>query len=219
MFTVLATSWTLFSGPTNYIALSTAAFFGIGMYIVGGGLHLSAVSGAGRWSQASSARCSRPWSGLATLRISGVYFVIFTLGLAELVRQVVAWAQHVMGTSSGLYVLIGISDRAMYWLLLGLAAMVYLVGWFIGRSRLGFALRIIGNDEVVAVHSGINTARAKVVLFVISCDLRRRSPARWSRRAGAMSSRRSRSARSCRSRSSSWRCSAASIGCGGRWSA
>ena len=36
------------------------------------------------------------------------------------------------------------------------------------RSRLGFALRIIGNDELVAVHCGINTARAKVVLFVIS---------------------------------------------------
>ena len=38
----------------------------------------------------------------------------------------------------------------------------------IGRSRLGFALRIIGNDELVAVHCGINTARVKVVLFVIS---------------------------------------------------
>jgi branched-chain amino acid transport system permease protein len=167
MFTVLATSWTLFSGPTNYIALSTAAFFGIGMYIVGGGLPylpfpaliaVAAVAGA----------LFAAVVGLATLRISGVYFVIFTLGLAELVRQVMAWAQHVMGTSSGLYVLIGISDQAMYWLLLGLAALVYLVGWFIGRSRLGFALRIIGNDEVVAVHSGINTARAKVVLFVIS---------------------------------------------------
>jgi branched-chain amino acid transport system permease protein len=167
MFTVLATSWTLFSGPTNYIALSTAAFFGIGMYIVGGGLPylpfpaliaLAAVAGA----------LFSAVVGLATLRISGVYFVIFTLGLAELVRQIMAWAQHVMGTSSGLYVLIGISDQAMYWLLLGMAALVYLVGWFIGRSRLGFALRIIGNGEVVAVHCGINTARAKVVLFVIS---------------------------------------------------
>ena len=161
MFTVLATSWTLFSGPTNYISLSTAAFFGIGMYVVGAGLPympfpvlvvLAAVAGA----------LFAAVVGLATLRISGVYFVIFTLGLAELVRQIVAWAQHVMGTSSGLYVLISISDSVMYWLLLGLAAMVYLVGWFIGRSRLGFALRIIGNDEVVAVHCGINTARAKV---------------------------------------------------------
>ena len=32
--------------------------------------------------------------GLATLRISGVYFVIFTLGMAELMRQIVSWAQH-----------------------------------------------------------------------------------------------------------------------------
>lgn len=167
MFTVLATSWTLFSGPTNYIALSTAAFFGIGMYVVGGGLPYlpfpALVLVAGLAGALFSAVV-----GLATLRISGVYFVIFTLGLAELVRQLVSWAQHFMGTSSGLYVLISVSDQAMYWLLLGLAAMVYLIGWFVGRSRLGFALRIIGNDEVVAVHCGINTARAKVVLFVIS---------------------------------------------------
>ena len=91
--------------------------------------------------------------GLATLRISGVYFVIFTLGLAELVRQIVAWAQNVMGASSGLYVLITMSDPTLYWLLLALAAIVFLIGWLIGRSRLGFALRIIGNDEVVAVHA------------------------------------------------------------------
>jgi branched-chain amino acid transport system permease protein len=55
-----------------------------------------------------------------------------------------------------------------YWQLLLLAAVIFLVGWRIGRSRLGFALRIIGNDELVAVHCGINTARAKVVLFIIS---------------------------------------------------
>ena len=74
-----------------------------------------------------------------------------------------------MGTSSGLYVLIAMSDqRACTGCCSALAALVYLVGWLIGRSRLGFALRIIGNDEVVAVHCGINTARAKVVLFVIS---------------------------------------------------
>jgi branched-chain amino acid transport system permease protein len=167
MYTVLATSWALFSGPTNYIALSTAAFFGIGMYIVGAGLSyapfpvlvaVAAIVGA----------AFAGVIGLATLRISGVYFVIFTLGLTELVRQVVAWMQHVMGTSSGLYVLIDMPDPLLYWLLLGLAAIVFAIGWAIGRARLGFALRIIGNDEVVAVHSGINTARAKVVLFVIS---------------------------------------------------
>jgi branched-chain amino acid transport system permease protein len=167
MFTVLATSWTLFSGPTNYISLATAAFFGVGMYTVAAGLNylpypvLIVVAGIVGAAFAMIV-------GLATLRISGVYFVIFTLGLAELVRQIVAWTQHVMGTSSGLYVLISMPDQTLYWLLLILAAVVFLVGWVIGRSRLGLALRIIGNDEVVAVHVGINTARAKVVLFVIS---------------------------------------------------
>ena len=73
-----------------------------------------------------------------------------------------------MGTSSGLYVIIDPTRRNITGCL-SLAAAVYLVGWWIGRSRLGFALRIIGNDEVVAVHCGINTARAKVMLFVISC--------------------------------------------------
>ncbi len=167
MYTVLATSWTLFSGPTHYISLATAAFFGLGMYVVGGGvgilpypalLLLAAVAGAAFASVV----------GLATLRLSGVYFVIFTLGLTELTRQLVSWVQTTMGSSSGLYVLTDITEPMIYWQLLAMAALVYLVGWRIGRSRLGFALRIIGNDEVVAAHAGINTARAKVVLFVIS---------------------------------------------------
>jgi branched-chain amino acid transport system permease protein len=166
-YTALATSWTLFSGPTNYISLATAAFFGIGMYIVAWGIDLmpypvlvllAALAGA----------VFAAVVGLATLRISGVYFVIFSLGLAELVRQIMTWLQHVLGTLSGLYVLIDRSEEMYFWQLLVLTALVFLVGWWIGRSRLGFALRIIGNDEVVAVHSGINTARAKVVLFVIS---------------------------------------------------
>jgi branched-chain amino acid transport system permease protein len=166
-YTALATSWLLFSGPTNYIALSTAAFFGIGMYTAAGGIDLvpypllivaAAIAGAALAAIV----------GLATLRVSGVYFVIFSLGLAELVRQVMTWLQHVLGTMSGLYVTVERSDTMYYWQLLLLAAVVFLVGWRIGRSRLGFALRIIGNDELVAVHCGINTARAKVVLFVIS---------------------------------------------------
>ena len=168
MFTVLATSWALFSGPTHYISLASAAFFGIGMYIVAGGIDfisypvlvlLAAVAGAAVAAVV----------GLATLRISGVYFVIFTLGLSELIRQIVSWAQATMGTQSGLYVLTDLTESMIFWFLLILAAFVYLIGWWIGRSRLGFALRIIGNDEVVAIHAGINTARAKVILFVISC--------------------------------------------------
>lgn len=167
MYAVLATSWTLFSGPTHYISLATAAFFGIGMYIVGGGVELlpmpvlvviAAVAGA----------VLAALVGLATMRISGVYFVIFTLGLAELIRQVVTWVQTTMGSSSGLYVLTETTEAMIYWQLLVLLALVYVIGWRIGRSRLGFALRVIGDDETVAAHVGIDTARAKILLFVVS---------------------------------------------------
>jgi branched-chain amino acid transport system permease protein len=167
IYTALATSWMLFSGPTNYISLAIAAFFGSGMYIVAGGLDLAPYPVLVLLAGVAGALFAAV-VGLATLRISGVYFVIFSLGLAELVRQIITWLQHVLGTMSGLYVYVDRSEEMFFWQLLALTAAVYLVGWWIGRSRLGFALRIIGNDEVVAVHCGINTARAKVILFVIS---------------------------------------------------
>ena len=166
LFTVLATSWALFSGPTHYISLATAAFFGLGTYTTGLGfesLPFAVLIGlAGVLGGILAALV-----GLATLRLSGVYFVIFTLGLAELIRQVITWGQNMTG-QKGLYVLTDFTEANLYQMLVALATAVFLVGWLIGRSRLGFALRIIGDDETVAAHSGINTAQAKVALFVVS---------------------------------------------------
>ena len=102
------------------------------------------------------------------MRLSGVYFVIFTLGLAELVRQIVTWVQTNFTDAVGLYVFTDIGEKHIFWMLLALAAVIYVTGWLIDRSRLGFAMRIIGNDETVARHIGINTAWAKVVLFAVS---------------------------------------------------
>jgi branched-chain amino acid transport system permease protein len=167
MYTALATSWALFSGPTHYISLATAAFYGIGAYVVAGGIgtvpYAALVALAGVTGALAAALV-----GIATLRLSGVYFVIFTLGLAELIRQVVTWVQNNFTGSRGLYVLTNITEQTIYWELLALAAAVYLIGWRVARSRLGFALRIIGNDEVVAAHVGINSAVCKLALFVIS---------------------------------------------------
>jgi len=166
MFTVLATSWALFSGPTHYISLATAAFFGLGTYTTGLGFESlpfwSLIAIAGALGAVLAALV-----GLATLRLSGVYFVIFTLGLAELIRQVITWGQNMTG-QKGLYVLTDFTEGNLYMMLVALAAAVFLAGWLIGRSRLGFALRIIGDDETVAAHSGINTSQAKVLLFMVS---------------------------------------------------
>jgi len=167
MYVVLCTAWTLFSGPTHYISLATAAFFGVGTYAVALGIDilplplLMLIAAVGGGLLAALV-------GVATLRLSGVYFVIFTLGLAELVRQVVTWLQTNFGSGLGLYVLTDYREMHIYWMLLALAAVVYATGFLVNRSRLGFAMRVIGNDETVARHVGIDTARAKVILFVIS---------------------------------------------------
>ncbi|HEY8333921.1 MAG TPA: branched-chain amino acid ABC transporter permease [Tardiphaga sp.] len=166
-FTVLATAWGMFSGPTRYVSLATTAFFGVGAYTVAVlgevlawplVLAVAAVLGA----------LMAAVVGLSTLRLSGVHFVIFTFGLAELVRQIVVWYEVNVTRVLGRYVFVDITQKDIYWQLLGLAVAVFLTGWLIARSRLGFALRIIGEDEVVARHCGINVTVAKVALFTIS---------------------------------------------------
>ena len=166
MYIALATSWALFSGPTHYISLATAAFFGVGGFLVGTGMSDYQMS---FWVMAAlSAGVGAILAaliGLVTLRLSGVYFVIFTLGLSEMIRNLVSWVQNNFLGSRGLYVLTDFRDHHLYWMLLVVAVCVYLLGWIVSRSRIGFALRIIGGDETVARHVGINTATAKIILF------------------------------------------------------
>jgi len=167
MYIALCTSWALFSGPTHYISLASGAFFGVGGYLVAAGMSDYDQS---FWLMAAIApivaTVLAALIGFATLRLSGVYFVIFTLGLAEMVRNLVSWVQNNFLGSRGLYVLTDFTEAHIYWMLLGIASSVYLLGWVVQRSRLGFALRIIGNDETVARHVGINTATSKVILFM-----------------------------------------------------
>ena len=167
LYAALCTAWALFSGPTHYVSLATAAFFGLGTYSVAlwiDHLPFPLLVAMGAVAGATLAGLV----GAATLRLSGVYFVIFTLGLAELVRQLMTWGQAKFTGKMGLYVFTDFREMHIYWMLLALTVAVFLTGWAISRSRLGFAMRIIGNDETVARHVGIDTARAKIVLFMIS---------------------------------------------------
>jgi branched-chain amino acid transport system permease protein len=106
--------------------------------------------------------------GLATLRLSGIHFVVFTFGLAELVRQLVTWFEVNVTRTTGRYVFLDITQPMILWQLLALFAALMVLGTWLSRSRLGFALRVIGEDETVARHVGIDTARAKVALFALS---------------------------------------------------
>jgi branched-chain amino acid transport system permease protein len=166
-FVVLATAWALFSGPTRYISLATAAFFGIGAYtmaVLSEAMPLTAVILVAALVGVVVALVV----GLSTLRLRGIFFVIFTFGLAELIRQIVAWYEIKVSRTVGRYVFLDVGQEQIFWELLALAVLVFLVGWLIGRSRLGLALNVIGNDETVARHVAINTTAAKLVLFAVS---------------------------------------------------
>ena len=166
-YITLATAWALFSGPTRYVSLATVAFFGIGAYTVAVFSEtlayplLLAVAGLVGLGFALVV-------GLATLRLAGVYFVIFTFGLAELVRQLVTWYEVNITGTLGRYIFLPLTPEDIYWMLLALGSVTFLISWGIGRSRLGLALKVIGDDEVVAAHCGIDIARVKLALFAVS---------------------------------------------------
>ena len=166
-FGVMATAWGMFSGPTRLVSLATVAFFGVGAYTV-------AVAGEVLpWPAVLAVALALGVAlavvvGAATLRLSGVYFVVFTFGLAELAKQLVTWYEVNVTRTLGRYVFVEISQREIYWQLLGLLLLALATGWGVRRSRLGFALRVIGADETVARHVGIDTALAKQTLFAVS---------------------------------------------------
>ena len=117
-FVVLATAWTLFSGPTRYISLATAAFFGIGAYtmaVLSDALPLPAVIAVAALVGVAVALVV----GLSTLRLRGIFFVIFTFGLAELIRQVVAWYEIKVSHTVGRYIFLDIGQEQIFWELSG----------------------------------------------------------------------------------------------------
>lgn len=167
MYGVLATAWALFSGPTRYISLATVAFFGVGAYctaVLGDVLPWAGILAVALGLGVAMALVV----GLATLRLSGVYFVIFSFGLAELTKQLVTWYEVNITKEIGRYVFVDVTQQGIYWQLLALLALVLGLRALISRTRLGLALRVIGEDETVAVHVGINTTVAKVLLFALS---------------------------------------------------
>ena len=86
MYIILSVSWTLFCGPTGYMSLAPAAFFGVGLYtaaILGDYVPLPVfIIAAGVVSFIVALGV-----GALTLRLRGIYFAIFTFGLVLFIAQ------------------------------------------------------------------------------------------------------------------------------------
>jgi branched-subunit amino acid ABC-type transport system permease component len=166
-YVALATGWAFFSGATRYVSLAASAFFGIGAYAVAilapdtsYGLALLAAVGITIVVSA--------FVGLATLRLSGMYFVIFTFGLAALISAVVTWWEFNVAQKAGRHLFLSITTTHIYYQLLALCAAIIALWIVRDRSRMGFALKTLGADETVARQVGIDTVALKIGTFVVS---------------------------------------------------
>jgi branched-chain amino acid transport system permease protein len=169
-YVVMSTAWAIFSGNTKYISLATAAFFGVGAYTVafiGDALPMPVIIVIAAVVGFLFALVV----GLSTLRLRGVYFVVFTFGLTELTRQLVHWWEINETNNLVRLLFLDVTSTDLYYYLIVLTALTFLTAWLIKRSRVGLALRVIGEDESVANHTGINATRIKVLTFALSAGL------------------------------------------------
>jgi branched-chain amino acid transport system permease protein len=166
-YVVLTIAWALFSGTTRYVSLATAAFFGLGAYTVAMLIKEVPIYAAFGVALVLGTLVAA-LVGLATLRISGMFFVIFGFGLSELARELLVWWEINRTHTMGRYVFVAFDTAMIYEHLLGLAVLVFLVGWLLRRTRLGVALLVIGDDETMARQAGVNVPLAKVTMFVVS---------------------------------------------------
>lgn len=179
MFVALAQAWNIIGGLTGYACFGQVAFFGIGGYAT------AVLMEHANWSfwaalpvAALGCAAFAALIGLLLLRLRGHYFAIATLGVAEGMREVVTNLGRLTGGGAGITVpTVGgrgtawLGNDGFYLLFLVLAALAVAVAALIGRSRFGYGLRAINQDEDAAAAAGVNTTRAKVLALTISAAL------------------------------------------------
>ncbi len=177
MFVALAQGWNLIGGFTGYACFGQVVFFGIGGYF-------TAVAmthwGMNFWPtlilSGLFAALFGALIGLPLLRLKGHYFAIATLGVAEGMREVVTNLPRLTGGGAGITIptvgtkatTVYLGNDGFYLLFLVLAALAVLVAGLVSRSKFGFALQAVNQDEDAAASMGINTTRAKVAAFSLS---------------------------------------------------
>ncbi len=179
MFMVMATAWNLIGGITGYAAFGNVAFFGIGAYTTG------MLVARAKWPFLVAlplapivAAAFATLVGLPLLRLRGHYFAVASLGVGvavgELVQNIDYAGQPLFGGASGLFLpIFSIDNRGLFffYLMLGAAAISIAVTWWVLRSRFGYGLIAIRENEEAASVLGVNTTAYKVAAFALAAAL------------------------------------------------
>ena len=178
VYTMLALSLNLITGYTGLVSIGHAGFCAIGAYTSAlmsefFGLNFFVTTAAG----AVMAGLFGLIIGLPTLRLSGTYLTIATLGFGEIVKMIVLnWRGLTNGplgiTKIQRPIFFGLEltsrNGGLFYLIWVMVALTTILILFIIRSKMGRAFMAIRDDELVAKLMGIKTTRYKVIAFVIS---------------------------------------------------
>ena len=167
LYITLSQSWNIIGGYTGQQNLGHAAFFGIGalttryLWLYGLPLPIALLAGA------LAAAVFAIIIGFPAFRLKGVYFIIGTLVLAEILRiifdTVLPRANVLPSKLLNTY-----SLTPRYYICLVVAVLAIALVYWISRSKLGLGLISIREDEDAAEASGVNTQKFKLLAFLIS---------------------------------------------------
>ena len=150
------------------LSLANAAFMGIGAYAASlismqTGLPFPLALAAGAVAPALMALLI----GMPTLRLSGVYLAMATLGFGEVVRVSIIN----LGFTGGPMGLNGIPQYTTFWYVaIILLATLYCLAR-LRRSKVGRAFEAIKEDEIAARLMGVNVERYKLLAFVLGAAI------------------------------------------------
>ncbi|TPI78009.1 branched-chain amino acid ABC transporter permease [Mesorhizobium sp. B2-8-9] len=168
LLAVLAQGWNIIGGYAGYASFGNSVFYGLGSY----GVAIAMVQwelpfAAGLAFGVAMAVAFAVLLGLPVLRLKGHYFAIATLALAQVMIAIVSNVE-LAGQNIGLVLPPLNNDPLFYELALGLLVLATLTVHWLTKSRFGFGLIAIRENEEGAAVMGVNTTLYKVLAFALS---------------------------------------------------
>lgn len=164
IYIIIALGLNLITGVTGQLSMGHAAFMSLGAYssaLVS--MKLGAPFPVALLMGGLTAALFGVLLGFPTLRLTGDYLAVATIGFAEIVR-VVLINMEITGGALGLS---PIPIKTNLWNVYLLVILVILAMYRMENSRFGRALQAIREDEIAAEAMGINIAWYKIMAFAI----------------------------------------------------
>jgi branched-chain amino acid transport system permease protein len=169
LWIAMATGMNICVGFTGYLPFGYVVFYGVGAYATGICYRVLELPIFPSLLAAGAAGVLIALLMAPTLRLKGVYFGIVSLGLATIVRLLIAnLPDHYTGGSMGLILASANNPlHSFYAMLAVMAGALALVLW-LSRSRLGRQLRAIKDDAGAAACVGIDVPRVRLKAWLLA---------------------------------------------------